>query len=56
MSNIIFLKEYIIYKPDINKIDEQTVVDKLISCKEICFHSFKCNCTCDVKYKDTKNK
>ena len=56
MSNTIFFKEYIIYKPDINKIEDENVVDKLINCKNNCFHSFKFNCICDVEFRDIKNK
>ena len=55
MSNTLFLKEYIIYKPDINKIDEE-IVDKLITCKDNYFQSFNFSCICDVKFKDTKNE
>ena len=60
-SNIIksvrlFFKEYIIYKPDINTIGEEIVVDKLINCKDKRFHSFKIDCICDVEFKDIRKK
>ena len=48
MSRTIFYTEEIIYKPDFIKIDEEIVVDKLINCKDNCFHSFKFDCKCDV--------
>ena len=54
MSNTIFFKEFINYKPDTNKIDEEIIVDKLKKCKDKCFHSIKFNCICDVKFEDNK--
>ena len=56
MSKTTFFKGYIILRTDINKIDEENVVDKLIKCKNNCFHSFKFDCICDVKFKDISVK
>ena len=56
MSKTKLFKESIIYKPDINKINEENFVDKLINCKDNCFHSMKFDCICDLKFKDMKNK
>ena len=56
MSNTIFSKEYIIYKPDINKRDEEIIVDKLINFKDNGFHSFNFKIICDVKFMDIRNK
>ena len=52
----LFFKEFIIYKPDNNKIDEKIIVDKLINCEINCFHTFKFECICDDKLKDIRNK
>ena len=56
MSKAIFFKQCVIYKPDIDNIDEEIVVDKLINCEDNCFHLFKFDYICDVKFKDIKNK
>ena len=56
MSKTIFFKDYIVYKPDIIKIDEEIIVDNLINCKGNCFHSFKFLCICKVKIKNIRNK
>ena len=52
----VFFKEYIIYKPDINKIDEEIFVDKLINCKNNCFHTFRFELLSDVKFKGINDK
>ena len=56
MSKTIFFKEYTIYKPDFNQMNEEIIVDKLIKCKDKCFHSFEFDCICDVQFKGIKNK
>ena len=56
MSKTKFFKEYIKYKPDIIEIDEDIVVEKLLNCKQNCFHSFKFDCICDKKFKDSRNR
>ena len=48
--------EHTVYKPHNNKIDEENIVDKLMNCKDNCFHSFNFDCICDVKFKDIRNE
>ena len=56
MSKTMFFKEYIVFQPDINKIEEEIIIYKVINCKDNCFQSFEFDCICDVKFRDFKNK
>ena len=51
-GSVVFFEEYENYKPDINKMDEESYVNVILYCRENFLKSFERICVCDMEFMD----